>query len=93
MLITVRACPEDRSVVIGALHDHPRKRHRTQPADWLKKIIEHHGGALRLTDADPFAPDARAGAMAIIQLPWLGLEANPPVNPSAGDTLEEKDQS
>ncbi len=35
----------------------------------VKKIIEEHGGTLRLEDAPPFAPDARVGAMAVIRLP------------------------
>ena len=37
----------------------------------VKKIIEEHGGTLELDDADPFGPDARPGAMAIIRLPLL----------------------
>ena len=37
----------------------------------VKKIIEEHGGTLELDDADPFGPDARAGAMAVIKLPLL----------------------
>ncbi len=35
----------------------------------VKKIIEEHGGTLVLTDAPPFAPGARPGAMAEIRLP------------------------
>lgn len=35
----------------------------------VKKIVEEHGGDLVLTDADPFAPGARAGARAEIRMP------------------------
>lgn len=35
----------------------------------VKKIIEEHGGSLTLTDAPPFAPGARPGALAEIRLP------------------------
>ena len=41
----------------------------------VKKIIEEHGGTLRLLDAPPFAPGARAGAMAEIRLPLLTAAA------------------
>jgi len=37
----------------------------------VKKIIEEHGGTLALLDADPFEPEAHAGAMAEIRLPRL----------------------
>ncbi|MBI1418112.1 MAG: HAMP domain-containing protein [Limimaricola sp.] len=37
----------------------------------VKKIIEEHGGTLQLVDAAPFSPDARAGAMAVIELPVI----------------------
>jgi two-component system, NtrC family, nitrogen regulation sensor histidine kinase NtrY len=37
----------------------------------VKKIIEEHGGTLTLEDAEPFAPGAHAGAMAVIRLPRL----------------------
>jgi len=35
----------------------------------VRKIIEEHGGALQLTDAEPFAEGARPGAMAVVRLP------------------------
>ena len=35
----------------------------------VKKIIEEHGGTLQLTDAAPFARDAKAGALAVITMP------------------------
>lgn len=35
----------------------------------VKKIIEEHGGTLSLTDAPPFHPGARSGALAEIRLP------------------------
>ncbi|TCO71289.1 ATP-binding protein [Rhodovulum euryhalinum] len=35
----------------------------------VKKIIEEHGGTLELVDAEPFAPGAHRGAMAVIHLP------------------------
>lgn len=41
----------------------------------VKKIIEEHGGTLRLEDAPPFAPGARAGAMAVVTLPLLAAGA------------------
>ena len=37
----------------------------------VKKIIEEHGGQLHLLDAEPFAGNAHAGAMAEIRLPRL----------------------
>ena len=37
----------------------------------VKKIIEEHGGTLRLGDAEPFAEGARRGALAEIRLPLL----------------------
>jgi two-component system nitrogen regulation sensor histidine kinase NtrY len=37
----------------------------------VKKIIEEHGGTLRLLDAAPFAPGAHAGALAEVRLPLL----------------------
>ncbi|QYK40195.1 MAG: PAS domain-containing sensor histidine kinase [Paracoccaceae bacterium] len=37
----------------------------------VRKIIEEHGGTLALEDADPFAPGAHPGAMAVIRLPRL----------------------
>ncbi|TVP71834.1 MAG: PAS domain-containing sensor histidine kinase [Rhodobacteraceae bacterium] len=39
----------------------------------VRKIIEEHGGSLRLEDAPVFDGDAHAGAMAIIRLPNLGM--------------------
>ncbi len=41
----------------------------------VKKIIEEHGGSLRLTDAPPFAGGARPGALAEIRLPLLTAAA------------------
>jgi two-component system nitrogen regulation sensor histidine kinase NtrY len=41
----------------------------------VKKIIEEHGGTLALLDADPFEPEAHAGAMAEIRLPRLQRSA------------------
>ena len=35
----------------------------------IKKIIEEHGGLLRLEDADLFHDATRAGACAVIELP------------------------
>jgi len=35
----------------------------------VKKIIEEHGGTLTLTDAEPFGPDDRRGACAVVTLP------------------------
>ncbi|GAA0294128.1 PAS domain-containing sensor histidine kinase [Rhodovulum strictum] len=35
----------------------------------VKKIVEEHGGTLELVDAEPFAPGAHRGAMAVIRLP------------------------
>jgi two-component system nitrogen regulation sensor histidine kinase NtrY len=35
----------------------------------VKKIIEEHGGELALDDAEPFGPDGRRGAMAVVTLP------------------------
>ncbi|MDF0602054.1 PAS domain-containing sensor histidine kinase [Psychromarinibacter sp. C21-152] len=43
----------------------------------VKKIIEEHGGTLSLTDADPFAPDAHAGARAEVRLPLVPQEIAP----------------
>ncbi len=44
----------------------------------VKKIIEEHGGTLALDDAEPFAPGARPGAMAVIRLPLLrGADTQP----------------
>ena len=43
----------------------------------VKKIMEEHGGTLRLLDAAPFAPGAHAGALAEIRLPLL-TAAQPP---------------
>ncbi len=37
----------------------------------VKKIIEEHGGTLRLQDADPFTPGAHRGARVTIRLPLL----------------------
>jgi two-component system nitrogen regulation sensor histidine kinase NtrY len=37
----------------------------------VKKIIEEHGGTLMLEDAAPFAPDAHAGARAVVRLPLI----------------------
>ncbi|WP_245904845.1 sensor histidine kinase NtrY-like [Pseudoroseicyclus aestuarii] len=37
----------------------------------VKKIIEEHGGTLSLADAEPFGPDGRFGAMAVVTLPVL----------------------
>lgn len=37
----------------------------------VKKIIEEHGGTLRLLDADAFEPGSRAGAEAVVRLPVL----------------------
>ncbi|PIE18175.1 MAG: PAS domain-containing sensor histidine kinase [Proteobacteria bacterium] len=37
----------------------------------VKKIIEEHGGALALVDAEPFGSDNHRGAMAAIDLPCL----------------------
>ena len=42
----------------------------------VKKIIEEHGGTLELDDAEPFAKDARPGAMAVIRLPLLAAAAD-----------------
>jgi two-component system nitrogen regulation sensor histidine kinase NtrY len=36
----------------------------------VKKIIEEHGGTLQLINAEPFEPGGRAGAMAVISLPY-----------------------
>ncbi|WP_036175093.1 sensor histidine kinase [Palleronia rufa] len=41
----------------------------------VHKIIEEHGGTLVLTDAQPFAPGAHAGARAEIRLPALDAPA------------------
>ncbi len=41
----------------------------------VRKIIEEHGGTLRLLDAPPFGPGAHAGAMAEIRLPMLTVAA------------------
>ena len=38
----------------------------------VRKIIEEHGGTLRLVDAPAFDPDTHHGAMAVIRLPVLG---------------------
>lgn len=38
----------------------------------VRKIIEEHGGSLRLVDAPAFDPDTHHGAMAVIRLPHLG---------------------
>lgn len=35
----------------------------------VKKIVEEHGGRMRLEDAAPFTPDARAGARVVVVLP------------------------
>ncbi|WP_246003715.1 sensor histidine kinase NtrY-like [Histidinibacterium lentulum] len=35
----------------------------------VRKIIEEHGGTLTLTDAEPFGPDGRQGASAVVTLP------------------------
>jgi two-component system nitrogen regulation sensor histidine kinase NtrY len=43
----------------------------------VKKIIEEHGGTLRLLDAPPFAPGAHAGALAEIRLPLLTAAVAP----------------
>ena len=37
----------------------------------VKKIIEEHGGTLRLDDADPFDDQDHFGACAVIRLPLL----------------------
>ncbi len=37
----------------------------------VRKIIEEHGGTLKLDDAPRFAPDAAPGAMAVVRLPRL----------------------
>ncbi len=48
----------------------------------VKKIIEEHGGTLALEDAEPFAPGARRGAMALIRLPLrAGAKAAAPTQP------------
>lgn len=39
----------------------------------VKKIIEEHGGALHLEDAEPFGKATHFGAMAVIELPLLPL--------------------
>ncbi len=38
----------------------------------VRKIIEEHGGTLRLTDADPLDETGQRGARAEIRLPVLG---------------------
>ncbi len=43
----------------------------------VKKIIEEHGGTLRLLDAPPFAPGAHGGAQAEIRLPLLTAAVSP----------------
>jgi two-component system, NtrC family, nitrogen regulation sensor histidine kinase NtrY len=43
----------------------------------VKKIIEEHGGTLALEDAEPFGPDGRRGAMAVVMLP-LGMVPDVP---------------
>jgi two-component system nitrogen regulation sensor histidine kinase NtrY len=45
----------------------------------VKKIIEEHGGTLSLEDAEKFAPEAHAGAMAVVTLP---------LSPTAGTGVE-----
>lgn len=43
----------------------------------VKKIIDEHGGTLILNDADPFGPNGRGGAVAIISLPIQAASALP----------------
>lgn len=43
----------------------------------VRKIIEEHGGTLRLVDAPAFDPDPHHGAMAVIRLPHLGAPLSP----------------
>ncbi|MEQ9258078.1 MAG: PAS domain-containing sensor histidine kinase [Roseovarius sp.] len=43
----------------------------------VKKIIEEHGGTLVLDDAEPFAPGARRGAVAVIRLPLMATAEAP----------------
>ena len=40
----------------------------------VRKIIEEHGGTLRLEDAPVFEGDSHRGAMAVIRLPWLTVQ-------------------
>ncbi|MFO7757495.1 MAG: PAS domain-containing sensor histidine kinase [Roseovarius sp.] len=40
----------------------------------VKKIIEEHGGTLRLETAEPFAPGAHRGARAVVHLPLLAVQ-------------------
>lgn len=46
----------------------------------VRKIIEEHGGTLRLEDAAVFEGDNHRGAMAVIRLPWLTVQ--PPTDNS-----------
>ena len=46
----------------------------------VKKIIEEHGGTLRLDDAEPFDGLGHSGACAIIRLPLIAGKANQPVD-------------
>jgi len=41
----------------------------------VKKIIEEHGGTLKLTDAEPFGEGPHKGAMAVVRLPLIGAHA------------------
>ncbi|MCC0063955.1 MAG: PAS domain-containing sensor histidine kinase [Defluviimonas sp.] len=43
----------------------------------VKKIIEEHGGTLTLSDAEPFEPGARRGALAEIRLPRVTVARAP----------------
>jgi len=55
----------------------------------VRKIIEEHGGTLRLNDAPAFDPDTHHGAMAVIRLPHLGAS---PLSPQddGPKTMESK---
>ena len=49
----------------------------------VRKIIEEHGGSLRLQDAPAFDPDPHPGAMAVIRLPNLRPQSPDPTGPEA----------
>ncbi len=57
----------------------------------VKKIIEEHGGSLTLTDAAPFAPGARPGAMAVIDLAVLPAVATGAAADAEPDTDTDTD--